>query len=234
MIYPARVRRRQLVGWLLLASGLAVAAVASSVAAAPRADDTLYRVRADPRMCPSPLCGGYFLARAGTGRTPCHDGALRPACYVAAVDLQALPEPVRARAADSLGDPAALAAGRLVPYRPAGTERLAALAVHQVWRAAGSSGDAGGPIYRIVDTGVRCIRAPCFSLRATAANTTRSVRLSGVDLGARGVTPSSLRRATMLLEKGVVLVSGTLRTVADPRWPDTGRVLDASQVWLPV
>jgi hypothetical protein len=110
---------------------------------------------------------------------------------------------------------------------------LAALAAQLVWRATGSSGDPGGAVFRVVDTGVRCIRAPCFSFRATTAETGRSVQLSGVDLGAPGVSSASLRRATRLLGEGGVLVSGSLRANREPGWPTPGRVLDAAEVWLP-
>ena len=38
-----------------------------------------YIVRADPRLCPSPLCGGYWVALANGARTRCADGVARGA-----------------------------------------------------------------------------------------------------------------------------------------------------------
>jgi hypothetical protein len=224
--------RRRLTSWLLAAAALAAGAAAGR--ASDGTTELVYRLRPDPRMCPSPICGGYFVLRVGGGTTTCHDGVKRPACYVAALDLRALPGPARARAAAVPAGSAAIAEGAFAPYEAVPKGRLAALVARSVWHATGSSGDPGGPIYRVADTGLRCIRAPCFSLRATPVNTTRSLRLSDVDLGAAGLTPASSRRAAALLAHGGVLVSGTLRPVTDPSSPTPGRVLDASQVWLPV
>lgn len=41
----------------------------------------LYVVRVDPRLCPSPLCGGYVVALANGARTRGADGLRRPRCY---------------------------------------------------------------------------------------------------------------------------------------------------------
>jgi uncharacterized protein DUF6748 len=224
--------RRRVGGWLLVAS-LAAGLLAGPGTSSPAPPHHLYRVRPDPRLCPSPMCGGYFVASVDATPTTCYDGVRRPACYVAAVGLDALPATSRSRARAALAAPAALAEGRLVAFRSNVAPRLAALAAHAVWRPAGSAGESGETIFRVVDTGIRCIRAPCFSLRATAAETGRVVRLSGVDLDAPGVTSGSLRRATDLLGRDGVLVGGSLRADREPGWPAAGRVLDAAQVWLP-
>src|ERR687888_2347887 len=53
----------------------------------PDAAAAFYVVRPDPRECPSPLCGGYWVSLANHARTRCSDGLLRPRCYVSsAVD----------------------------------------------------------------------------------------------------------------------------------------------------
>ena len=48
-----------------------------------------------------------------------------------------------------------------------------------------------------------------------------------------GVSSASLRRAAELVAKDGVLVTGSLRANRDPGWPEPGRVLDATEVWLP-
>ena len=54
----------------------------------------------------------------------------------------------------------------------------------------GGENTGGGTVYRVVDTGIRCIRAPCFSLRATVVNGTRLLMLSGLDLDRAEVPPA--------------------------------------------
>jgi hypothetical protein len=205
----------------------------AAAASAPAADASqLYRLRPDPRLCPSPACGGFFASRVNTATTRCIDGGTRLACYVASVDLTGLTAAAaRTRPALSIGK--LLVRGSFASYPGPSELRLATLAARQAWLPAGNAEDSGATLYRVVDTGIRCVRAPCFSVRATIVNTSRSTMLSGVDLAAPGVSPAALRRARALLGRDGVLVSGRVRTVTDPDPRDTGRVLDASQVWLP-
>jgi hypothetical protein len=86
----------------------------------------------------------------------------------------------------------------------------------------------------VVDTGLRCIRAPCFSLRATVVNGTRSPTLSNLDLTGAGVAPGTITVAHTALSHSGVLVSGTIRTSANAKAGDLGRTLAATQLWLPV
>src|SRR5438093_4560982 len=50
----------------------------------------VYQVRPDPRLCPSPLCGGAFASLVNLAHTPCIDGSEREACYVADLDFSAM------------------------------------------------------------------------------------------------------------------------------------------------
>ena len=61
---------------------LATVAVASA-GRQPPSGTAMYVVRVDPRLCPSPMCGGYWVALANAARTRCQDGLRRPRCYVA-------------------------------------------------------------------------------------------------------------------------------------------------------
>ena len=85
----------------------------------------------------------------------------------------------------------------------------------------------------MIDTGLRCIRAPCFSLRATVVNGTRALTLSGLDLAGTGASAVAIRRAEDALVHGGLLVGGTIRSTAEPGTGETGRTLVATQVWLP-
>ncbi|MEP7224495.1 MAG: DUF6748 domain-containing protein, partial [Actinomycetota bacterium] len=73
---------------VLLATATALAAAMLGVAALPAGNAEAkpaqeYVVYTDPRLCPSPLCGGYWVALANHSRTRCPDRRYRPRCYVA-------------------------------------------------------------------------------------------------------------------------------------------------------
>ena len=75
--------RIALLAWLATGVVLLVGAASSPALPPPVHTSGIYVVRPDPRLCPSPLCGGYWVALANHARTRCHDGLLRPRCYVA-------------------------------------------------------------------------------------------------------------------------------------------------------
>lgn len=177
------------------------------------------------------MCGGFWASRVNWKLTPCLTGVARAACYAAAVDLSAFTATARVRAQPALASGRALVEGAFAQYASTFPE-LGKLVATRVWLSAGAQQEAG-TIYRVIDTGVRCIRAPCFSLRATVVNGTRSVTLSGLDLAGSGATPATISRAHALLARGGVLVSGTIRTLAGTRIADPGRTFAASRLWLP-
>ena len=41
----------------------------------------MFLVEHDPRLCPSPACGGYWVALANGVRTRCGDGTREKRCY---------------------------------------------------------------------------------------------------------------------------------------------------------
>ncbi len=87
-----------------------------------------------------------------------------------------------------------------------------------------------GGYYRVVDTGIRCIRAPCFSYRATQVNGRTRIGMSAVDLGAARATPAEVERAQAALDtKSGLLARGRFVST-----PDGGRVFRASRLFLRV
>src|SRR5919106_5778958 len=135
-----------------LASALAIAALHSGRAEAKPAQE--FVVRADPRLCPSPLCGGYWIALANHKRTRCVDGLFRSRCYVAA-----------AWPASRVIEDGALVRGGIAAKEHSGFGRLGILIATRVRSPKGAT--ASGSYYRLRDTGVRCVREPCFSIRAS-------------------------------------------------------------------
>lgn len=222
--------RRLIAAALLLVSAVALggllAALDARAATAPAT--SVYRLRADSRACPSPVCGGYWASRVNRSLTACLDGSTSSSCYVAALDLSPLSAGARARAEAALRLPTTFVTGSFGHFRNEDFPDLARLVVSRVWTATGPS-RATATVYRVVDTGIRCIRAPCFSFRAAAVNRSGSSSLSGIDLSQVGASPAELGRARAALATGGALASGAIR----PESKDGGRVLVATQVWIP-
>ena len=201
----------------LVAALVLVSAVATGTAPSqPAAGTAIYVVRVDKRLCPSPLCGGYWLAIANGARTRCADGLRYPQCYVA-------------RATDSRGKPLdSIEDGSLVRGSiDLGRDDLGELRAMVVHAPKGKAPERGR-YYRLVDTGIRCVRAPCFSTRASSLNGTGKTTTSGLVL--------TTLRYDEQLEQRVLAALGT-RTGVLARGriqptPDGGRVFHASRFYL--
>ena len=196
---------------------LVTACLATSTAARqPPTGTAMFVLRHDPRLCPSPMCGGYWVALANGARTRCADGLRHVRCYAAqAVDANGSP----------LGD---ITEGALVRGAiDLGHDDLGDIVVTAVYEPAGSAPVAGG-YYRVVDTGIRCVRAPCFSYRARRVNGSTRSTLSGVDVAAAKVTAKQLARANAALRtKDGLYARGGFSSGMDG-----GRVFHARRLFL--
>jgi hypothetical protein len=205
----------------------ALIAVAGGRAAAPASPLTsrslaagIFVLRPDPRECPSPMCGGYWVALANHARTRCADGLLRPRCYVAYV--------LDARDTNELGPVGgSLASGVLDFQKSPDFGRLGQLTVSAIWAPVGQEPGAGR-FFRLRDTGVRCIRAPCFSIRTTKLNSTaRATLVSALELGPARTGDARPRANAALSSRDGLLAAGHIVSSADG-----GRVFRATQVYL--
>lgn len=201
-----------------LVAALALAAVGMGDAGArtPPAGTAMFVVAHDARLCPSPLCGGYLVALANGARTRCVNGQRLPRCYAAvAVDRSG-------RRLGRLVD-GALIRGALA----AGRDDLGELVVHATYVAAGSATVSGG-FYRIVDNGIRCVRAPCFSITARSVTASTRIAVSSVDLRASSASAADIRRAdAALATKDGLYARGRFAPTADG-----GRVFRALRLYL--
>jgi hypothetical protein len=208
--------RITLLGALAVALAIAVTPAAANP---PLVGSAQYVVRADPRLCPSPLCGGYWVALANRSRTRCGDESRRERCYVAlAFDQDRHPL--------SRGIPdGALVRADIEPRWFDGFGNLGALIVGDVRSPLGR--DEEGTYFRVRDLGIRCVRAPCFSLRAVLLHVGSRVTLSSLGLpasltsGERARANASLRTTTGLFVRGTIV-----------RTNDGGRSLRASRIYL--
>jgi hypothetical protein len=207
----------------LLTILLAVAGFGAATAPArtPEIGTAMFVVRQDPRLCPSPLCGGYWVALANGARTRCGGGVRRAQCYIAeAVDQR------DGRLAGEIPD-GALVRGVLEPGPPVSGTELDHLRIRALYAPAGS-GDVAGGYYRVRDTGIRCVRAPCFSYRVTSVNGSVPVTTSAVDLAPSHASSGELDRALA----AVGTKEGLYARGVFARSSDGGRVFTALRLYL--
>jgi hypothetical protein len=171
-----------------------------------------YVVRADPRLCPSPVCGGYWVSLANRSRTRCHDGLYQPRCYVAS-----------AWPASRKIDDGALVQGGISVQTIQGFGKLGLLIATDVRNPVGET--ASGSFFRLRDIGVRCIREPCFSIRASRLNERGTVMVSGLDLSQTKL-PTGHQATLALLGDGLFAAGRIVST------DDGGRLFRASRVYL--
>jgi len=212
------VSRVGLVTVLVLMSAVAIS---SSAARQPPTGAAMYLVSPDPRLCPSPLCGGHWVAIANGARTRGGDATRQARCYVAKIVRLhdpsvgvAVPEGALVRAAldvtvfDGIGS-------------------LGVLEVAAAYAPAGNAPLSGG-YYRVVDNGIRCVRAPCFSYRVTAVNGSTRTPVSSIDLQASGSPAAQVARAQAALRtKNGLYARGRFA-----RMPDGGTVFRALRLYL--
>jgi hypothetical protein len=199
-----------------------VGALPATAGPPPIVARSIYVVQPDPRLCLSPLCGGYWVSRANHARTRCHDGLLRSRCYVAIALSTLTRKPLTA------GLPAnTLVRAVFGSWTFEGFGELGAVDVAEAWKPVGREPPTGD-FFRIRDLGVRCIRAPCYSFRAWRLNRLYRITVSDVDLGPARSPPETLQRgeAALTTPEGLLASGGIVRT------SDGGRVFRASQVFL--
>jgi hypothetical protein len=191
--------------------------------------DAYYLARADPRLCPSPMCGGIWVRLLNRSATVCGDGAKQEECYAASADLGRLrvDEKGRVQLQSLVTEGRAVARGTLVRGLVEGFPELDTFVVSEVWPASSSHGRALGVFRRLRDAGIRCVTTPCFSIRATVLNTSRVEKVSSIDLSRTGAPRAERRRALDEIARTGLLAAG--RIVGRPRG---GRAFVATQFYV--
>lgn len=212
---------------VVVAVAFAAAPAGSTPVHSPKGTSTYLKVRPDMRLCPSPICGGWWARRVNRADTVCGSGLASTECYAATLDFSALELTDERRAAleQSLAGGTGLVRGRLVRAASGGPPRLDTLVVTEIWLRHGLA-RARGVIHRVEDNGIRCVRAPCFSWHASVLNTTRHQNVSTVDLVASGAPPAVIARARAALSRAGVLAEGRIVVAGE------GRSLRAYAFWL--
>ena len=215
---------------LLFEIGVSVVASAENQPPAP-----IYRPEPDPRLCPSATCAGWFVSLANLSTTPCANGKERSHCTDIVVDIEGIGLDPAAHSAfrDAMLTNRALLAGTVEPAEPFGASPRLVLRATLGWQGAGTA-TPNGELYRVRDNAIRCIAAPCFSYDAALVNGIANTTLSSVDLSGVTTDRRALEAATRLMSTGSVLVAGTIFPQPNAGPAGGGRVLVASQFYLPV
>lgn len=235
--FPVMVRRiARLLFLAVFSATLLALAVAPASSGSPRLVEGYFNLRPDPRLCPSPVCGGVFASLLNRPLTPCPAAAASQACHASTVDWSRIDLDPQAQAdfeAAALGG-RAVVRGELSPGDVVdGFGTLGKLVVTEGWIAASSRRPRGG-FFRVAPNGIVCFATPCFSLRESLLNTSFRGDVSGLDLSGAGA-PQALRDAAWReLARGSILVAGRNRVVPDPGPAGHGLNLVATQFYLRV
>jgi hypothetical protein len=184
---------------------------------------TYYGLTADLRRCPSPLCGGWFLARVNQAMTTCHDGTRAATCYAPVLDWSDanLSAAQQARLLDASSNAAgsgevyAIVRGGFARTNTTPQPRTGRFVISEAW-VAETDAAADGTFVRVVDNGLRCFAAPCPSVTERPLNMSRSVDIAAVDFAPAGLTEGQIADCrTQMATPGGVLMAGYRYTVTE-------------------
>lgn len=214
--------------YLLILPVLALAVSHVSSAAEPE-DFTrygYYKVRRDQRMCPSPLCGGFWVNRVNRLQTRCADGTRARECYVAA--LRRMPSGGLERGSGK----ELLLQGRIRNHEFEGVGELGVFVVRRAWQAASTEASQGAWI-GLENNATVCITSPCYSWDEHVLNRLVTRTASAIDLGGAGAPQELQDQAMQLIADGGVLIArGRNYQVEEAN--GIGLVFTATQFYLPL
>jgi Kazal-type serine protease inhibitor domain len=208
---------------------------ASELAANP---NTGYFVvtRQDMRKCASPMCGGVFVKRANQALTRCADGTMQAECYTYGLELGALGLP--ANAADTFrsdfnakhGVVRATVRSFIAPN----DARIMTLRVSEAWKAAAEV-NVTSTFYRIGDTGIRCITAPCDVVHAFTLNSRDSISIKSANLGTLGnAQERAIANAATVTKQGFLAAGSIAMPKCMPSATNCGPWFQAEEFYTPV
>ncbi|MCA9505381.1 MAG: hypothetical protein H6748_19725 [Spirochaetaceae bacterium] len=148
--------------------------------------------RPDPRLCPSPMCGGVFVRALNRWQLRCADGHHARECYVGQVDWSALgldPD-AEARLGGEFTARRVVVRGALFAEDLFGRS-IPALRVDEAWRGVTGSRSLRDGFWLVTPSGIVCITHPCPVLNEERLNSRRSRALHEIDLASRSDASSA-------------------------------------------
>jgi len=189
-----------------------------------------FTVAADPRLCPSPLCGGYLVSRVNRSFTVCANGTRAATCYVANLDLSPAglspeQETMVRRAAGHLLMRGTIGQNEVPPFG-----NLGVLRGQEAWIGHARIRPSG-TFYRARSTSIVCFAFPCPTVRIAPLNRWSPSRtIAGIDFDA--VTADPRDGYAQLNAPQGLMASGTLVPVSGPAGSSVE--LESTEYYLPV
>lgn len=190
---------------------------------------TYYRLSPDLRACVAPGCGGVYYELANGRSTRCLDGETARRCYAETVDWAALG--LDAATTEKVRDGVAHDLVIRATVRPQKNSfgTFAELVPSEAWLAQGPNA-VDGPLARIEDTGIRCIQAPCPSLRERKLNSSVTATLAELDWDVSGAPSAQISAGIAGIHGSGLIIAGDRITVTGPGGKAKGRTV--TQFWL--
>lgn len=191
---------------------------------------TYYFIEQDIRKCASPMCGGTFYRLANAGKTKCIDGTKQELCYAASTDWE------RTGLDDSGFEKINAGKGSTLVRATIGKRDWGSglgvfgeLRPTEVWPG---QLDAvhDGVLVKVEDTGVRCLSAPCPSLREKKLNASSKAELAELGFEGSGAGDEQIAQALDQMHATGLIISGDRYKVTGPAGSAKARTV--TQFWL--
>jgi len=197
---------------------------------------TYFKITADLRKCPSPMCGGWFLSRLNQSTTRCHDGQWATSCYTPVLDWSKanLSDVQQATLLDACNKSAvstgayAIVRGKFARTNSTPNRTLGRFVMSEAWVAEGDA-VSDGQFVRIKDNGLRCLVAPCPSLTETMLNMTTVANIAELDWTTSGLSDLQIEECTQdMFTPDGLLVAGYRYTFTENSNTADGRTVTAA------
>ena len=222
-----------LVSAVVMMSNSSAEATVSDASIRPDASSSYYIVtRLDPRLCPSPQCGGYFVKQVNKPKTQCADGTWQRQCHATQLDASALgwSDDELSRFSEQFGQRHALVRGKLRQMERSSI-KADVLVVDEGWLGQALSRPIG-TFFGAQTTGIVCITFPCPSIHERKLNFRTQRLIAEVDLAASGATEEQVEAGYKALsEPAGILAVGEHHVIAGPA--GRGLKLVTSEFYLP-
>jgi hypothetical protein len=164
-----------------------------------------YTARQDFRKCISPICGGLFVKSVNRRYTKCSDGSRQEECYVASLNWSKLGFDPFSVNGEIYSNTPILLKGELMPKDYNGFGNLGEFVATDAYRPA-TNNPPKGKFTALINNGIVCITAPCFSIDEYRLNTRRLSVISGFDLNPVGASDKDLAAADALFSNKLPLI----------------------------
>ncbi len=193
-------------------------------------------VRHDPRKCPSPSCGGYFVTKVNDQKSQCANGQFKQECYVSSINYQKIrlnniqfQQSILLQGEIKIAPPVALTDGT---NNTLSSEQLGVFIAKAAYRPI-STKNPVGVFIGLQDNGQRCATEPCFSTDQYILNHDEIRMISNFNLEKSGATRKQLKQAySRIANGGVVITSGINKEYE--AMTGTGINFIANQLYIPI